>query len=308
MTRRTPEVIEHPYIHCLSIDYNIFTDNPEFIGDSRGFTECTIMFPKHIIGIIIGHRGYNIKRMMKKYNIHVQTKQEGSIFTDNVNYNIPVMWSNPLPCFIIFGKQENVRNMVKETINIIYNTKRFKVSRYNKNIKDIKDTKEIYNENHAKICNNRYDELMSFSKAELEKDIYNECNKYFCHVNAELSSKFIVSNYKQKTIAEWFLDYNNFVTLLNYIKFLIDTNEELTKENIVKVEEYDDALEDFSKTLEPKEQDIITYEDLQSIVKQTHNSHDIIENSSEKRTFDLTEDEIQEGDMFIFQNQLAFMT
>ena len=69
MTRRTPEVIEHPYIHCLSIDHNIFTDNPDFIGDSRGFTECTIMLPKHIIGIIIGHKGYNIKRMMKKYNM-----------------------------------------------------------------------------------------------------------------------------------------------------------------------------------------------------------------------------------------------
>ena len=305
MSKKIPEVIEHPYIYCLSIDYNIFTDNPDFIGDSRGFTECTIMLPKHIIGIIIGHRGYNIKRMMKKYNIHVQTKQEGNIFTDNVNYNIPVMWSNPLPCFIIFGKQNNVRNMVKESINIIYNTKKIKVSQY---IKNTKDTKEIYRENHTKICNNRYDELMSFSKTDLEKDIYNECNKYFCHVNAELSSKFIVSNYTQKTIAEWFLDYNIFVTLLNYIKFLIDSNEELTKENIVKVEEYDDALDEFSKTLEPENQDILTYEDLQSIVKHKHNSHDIIVNDSEPQAFDLTEDEIQEGDMFIFQNQLSIMT
>ena len=299
---QTPAVIECPNFKQIPGRYSMFIDNYYLLEDKYGYTECTLMIPRKYIGVLIGYKGHNIKRMMKTHNVHVQTKQEENVFIDKSSYNIPVMWTNPMPCFIIFGKADNIRNIIKEFIYILDNTKHIR----DKKLPIFRDTIDIYRDNHTKRCNSRYDEIMAFNKDELLQDIYNECNKYLSDDEAEISSKFIVNSYEQDIIATLFLNYNDFITLINYIKFLIDTGEEITQDNIVKIDEYESDLEKFTDSLREERSEVLNSKDLQDLLKYKGEYSKILEPVDTKQSeFEFTEDELREGDIFIFENQLS---
>ena len=277
--RFPPQVSPEPNFYQMFNDYPLFVDNPHLTQDRVGHTKCIVMVPKHYMVILIGYRGSVIKGLMAKNNIHSQTWNKGHVFVDRETYNLPVIWTSPMPCFIIFGLQKDVFTTLTELCEIIKNIKHIRY-RPNRDASHGKDTLALYKEHCQK--NTDYTEKVNLSLPEdlLIKKISQRISEYLPAMATTKVSTFISTQFNKQDIAAFLRDEDQLVSIIADAQFLLDSGNELTRDNLQMCREYDSHLETFTKSQEIGLGDVITHE--------------------------LTKDEQYEGEKFIFENQLCY--
>jgi hypothetical protein len=99
-------------------------------------------------------------------------------------------------------------------------------------------------------------------------------------VTAKKVTTFIQNHFNKQEIATFLRDEDQLVSIIADAQFLLDSGNELTRDNLQMCREYDSHLETFTKSQETSLSDAITHE--------------------------LTKDKQYEGEKFIFENQLCY--
>lgn len=279
MMRFPPQVIQGPAFYQMFYDCPLLVDNPYLTQDNVGHTKSIVMVPKHFMGILIGHNGSTIKYLMDKYNVHTQTWKMGHVFVDSETYNLPVIWATPKPCFIIFGLPQDVFAILTEFCELIWNTKHIRYYSTHNAFKD-KNTIDLYKIQCQKKAYYTDQVNLSLSRNHLTKKINRRISEYLSEMESEKVTNFIYTQFDRKDIATFLRDEDQLVSVITDAKFILDSENELTLDNLQQVRDYDTKLDKFSKSLE-----------------KVH--------SDDMNTYELTEDEQYEGEKFIFENQMC---
>ena len=278
--RFPPQVVPGPSFYKMFSDYPLLVDNPHLTTDNVGHTKCIVMVPKHYMGVLIGSGGSTIKELMRQNQVHTQTWQMGHVFVDRTTYNLPVIWTTPMPCFIIFGLQTDVLEILTNFCEIIKSTNHIRYHYSRANLHG-PDTMVLYQEQCKKHTEYTDKVNLGLTKTQLDKKIHQRISDYLPELaTATKVSTFIQNHFNKQEIATFLRDEDQLVSIIADAQFLLDSGNELTRDNLQMCREYDSHLETFTKSQEIGLSDVITHE--------------------------LTKDEQYEGEKFIFENQLCY--
>ncbi|MAF36294.1 hypothetical protein CL622_04210 [archaeon] len=177
MERFQPQVISPPNCYLYRTDCPLYLDNLEFVTDSEEQTRVRVMVPKSYMGMLIGHRGKQIKHVSRKFHIHVQTWQEGTVVVDRQTYSLPVMWGIPLPSFVFHGRSDEVH----KAIDFLYDSMMRKSHLQNKKTKNGllgHNTHTLYKKQCAKNIRNHSDVIRSLPQDQLISQLCERLSEY----------------------------------------------------------------------------------------------------------------------------------
>lgn len=280
MTQYPPQVVPGPTFYKMFSDSPLLVENPHLTVDNVGHTKCIVMVPKNYMGVLIGRSGSTIKELMRQNQVHTQTWQMGHVFVDRTTYNLPVIWTIPMPCFIIFGLQTDVLGMLTNFREIIKNTNHVRYHYSRANLYG-PDTMERYHEQSKKHIKYKDDVNLGLTQTQLYKKIHQRVSEYLPEMaSATKVTTFIQNHFSKKKLVTFLREVDQLVSIIADAQFLLDSGDELTHDNLQLCSEYDSHFETFTKSQETDRSDRIAYE--------------------------LTEDERYEGEKFIFENQLCY--
>ena len=305
--RFPPQVVPGPSFYKMFRNYPLLVDNPHLTTDNVGHTKCIVMVPKHYMGVLIGRDGSTIKGLMRQNQVHTQTWQTGHVFVDRTTYNLPVIWTTPMPCFIIFGLQTDVFGILTNFCEIIKSTNHIRYYYSRANLHG-PDTMDLYKEQCQKHADYTDKVNLSLTKDMLYKKIYQRISDYQQPIAVtEKIAKFIHTHFTPWEIVPFLRDEDQLVSIIADAKFLQDSGDELTYDNLQLIRDYDIQLETFTNTQKADCSDnIITYDTFQKLVESKGCLAEIIEPGESSKTYELSYDEQYEGEKFIYENQLCY--
>ena len=268
-TKIPAQVVPHPAYFKLYSNLEVYTDSIHPEVNAAGHSRVHALFPQWIMGRLVGSKGRNILDLSRKYDVHVQTWQEGKLFYDNTTHNLPVMWATPMPSFIMFGKPTDIFAMINELCDTVFralsrNDRRHSRRTYNYTrpvqTESAEDKFErIY---RTPVCR---ESLLDFTETreEIFEMLHTKVSEYIPETATEITQG-IINHHNTQSIGEMLSDSNKIVS----------------------------AISDEQELLENP---ALTYQELQEINKE----------SDEMTAYGLTADEQREGELFVFENSCA---